>query len=453
MQIKNKIANFFNKGHERSIKVKKNIALSLFYKGFSILINLMLVPLTLNYLDKEQYGIWITISSIVMWFSFFDIGLGNGLRNKLTESLAKKDYVLSQKYISTTYFLVSAIFIFIAILFLFLNPYINWMKILNSNTIANEQLLIITNWIFIPFFLKFIFMLIGNILYADQRPSLNNIFNPLTNIISIISITILIRTTTSSLLYVSISLSLSQLIIPVLFNIYLFRKTYKNIRPKISRIDLSLVKELFSLGTKFFIIQISTVILFSATNIIIAQIDSQQIVADYNITHKYFFTLTMLFSIVMTPFWSAITEAQANNDFKWIRISLKKLNKISFLFVCFAVILFVFYKVIFYLWLGDDYNINGRIVLLVFLININQIIKQPFNTLINGTGKIQLHFIHSIFVIILFIPLAIIFGDHLKFGVQGVLIISLFLNMIGTFLWIIQSNKILNQSAFGIWNK
>ncbi len=453
MQYKDFIINFFNKGHERSVKAKKNIALSLSYKGISILINLLLVPLTLNYLDKEQYGIWITISSIVIWFSFFDIGLGNGLRNKLAESLSDKDYELSRKYVSTTYFLVSIIFIFIIVLFIFINPYINWAKILNTQTLTNQHLITITYWVFIPFFLKFIFMLIGNVLYADQRPSVNNLFNPLTNVISIISIFILLKTTTSSLLYVSISLSLSQLIVPVFFNIYFFRRDYKRLRPKIEYIDTSLIKELFSLGVKFFIIQISVVILFSATNIIIAQIDSQEMVADYYIAHKYFFTLTMLFSIVMTPFWSAITEAQAKKDFKWIRNSLKILNLISLFFVFCTFLLFLFSKFFFGIWLGDGYYIDERIVLLVFLINLNQIIKQPFNTLINGTGKIQLHFIHSITIIILFIPLAIVFGNFFKLGVQGVLYVSLILNVIGTILWIIQTNKILNQKASGIWNK
>ena len=86
------ISNNFTKGHERSIKAKKNIGLSFLIKGASIAISLILVPLTINYINPYRYGIWLTLSSVVSWFSFFDIGLTNGLRNKLVrENVSRSD--------------------------------------------------------------------------------------------------------------------------------------------------------------------------------------------------------------------------------------------------------------------------------------------------------------------------------------------------------------------------
>ena len=90
--MKQLLLNFINKGSERSIKAKKNVLSMLFIKGGSILVGLLLVPLTLEYVDSESYGIWLTLSSMVAWISFFDIGINNGLKNKLAESLALKNY-------------------------------------------------------------------------------------------------------------------------------------------------------------------------------------------------------------------------------------------------------------------------------------------------------------------------------------------------------------------------
>jgi hypothetical protein len=81
--------DFFKKGHQRSINAKKNILLMLVIRGGSILISFFLVPLTINYVNPTRYGVWITLSSIISWFSFFDIGFGNGLRNKFAEAVAK----------------------------------------------------------------------------------------------------------------------------------------------------------------------------------------------------------------------------------------------------------------------------------------------------------------------------------------------------------------------------
>ena len=66
--------NFFTKGHKRSLEAKKNIIGSLLIKGCSIAIGLVAVPLTINYINPAQYGIWLTLSSMIAWFSFFDIG-------------------------------------------------------------------------------------------------------------------------------------------------------------------------------------------------------------------------------------------------------------------------------------------------------------------------------------------------------------------------------------------
>ncbi len=57
------INGFINKGHHRSVRAKKNIVASFFIKGISIAISLVVVPLTINYVNPSRYGIWLTLSS------------------------------------------------------------------------------------------------------------------------------------------------------------------------------------------------------------------------------------------------------------------------------------------------------------------------------------------------------------------------------------------------------
>src|SRR5688500_16255025 len=102
---------------ERSLQVKKNVFTSFLAKGGSVIINLLLVPITIDYVNPTQYGIWLTLSSVIAWFGFFDIGLGNGLKNKLTEAIAKGDHLLGRKYVSTTYLVLTLISILLLIVF------------------------------------------------------------------------------------------------------------------------------------------------------------------------------------------------------------------------------------------------------------------------------------------------------------------------------------------------
>ena len=50
-------------------------------KVASIIANLVTVPLILNYLGAEQYGVWITITSVFLILGVADFGIGNGLLN------------------------------------------------------------------------------------------------------------------------------------------------------------------------------------------------------------------------------------------------------------------------------------------------------------------------------------------------------------------------------------
>ena len=162
-------------------------------KGISILIGLLYVPLLLDYLDPERYGIWLTLSSILGWFEFFDIGLGNGLRNRLTEAVARNNHELARTYVSTTYALLASIFTGVLILFYIVNPFLEWSNILNTTAVPEKELSLLALVVFTFFIVRFIFKLIGTILMADQRPAVNNAFGPLGSLVTIIIIFILIK--------------------------------------------------------------------------------------------------------------------------------------------------------------------------------------------------------------------------------------------------------------------
>ena len=67
--IKDKVSAYFTKGNERSVAVKKNIAVSLVLKCISILVSLQVVPLTIGYVNPTKYGIWLTLPGclILIW--------------------------------------------------------------------------------------------------------------------------------------------------------------------------------------------------------------------------------------------------------------------------------------------------------------------------------------------------------------------------------------------------
>ena len=72
-------------------------------KPISIILGMIYTPLALSYLGEEKYGVWAIILNIISWINYFDIGIGNGLRNKLTEAIALDDLKAAKTYVSTAY--------------------------------------------------------------------------------------------------------------------------------------------------------------------------------------------------------------------------------------------------------------------------------------------------------------------------------------------------------------
>jgi O-antigen/teichoic acid export membrane protein len=442
-----------SEGGKRTTRAYKNIFYSFLIKGVSIVSQFVMVPLTLNYLDKMQYGIWLTIASLVSWFSFFDIGIGNGLRNKLAESLAKKEFFLAKTHVSTAYFLVFGIFFVLIVLFWFINPYLNWASILNTPPALGRELAKIVLFVFTIFCLRFVLVLIGNILYAYQQPALNNLMNPLGNILSLIVIYILTITTKSSLFLVAVTFSTIPLIVLLAFNIFFFAGRFKDISPGIRFINLKHSKDLLGLGLQFFIIQVASLVLFTSSNIILAQLFGPSEVTVYNIAFKYFTVISMIYGIIMTPFWSAFTEAYVKQDLDWIRITIKKMEYVAYGLIAVSLIMFVVAKPVYSFWIGNSVTIPTSMNLVLCLFVITSLLGSPYNTFINGTGKIRLQLYTAVISILITIPLAIVLGKNFHLGSTGVVLATLVTTLPTMILWRIQYKKILSGVATGIWNK
>ena len=440
-------------GHARTRKANKNILFSFVIKGFSIACQFALVPLTLHYLDKERYGLWLTMSSIVGWFSFFDIGIGNGLRNKLSEALAKGDTMMARIYVSTSYACVTMIFLSLMLLFWVVCPMLNWARILNSSpSLAGELgriMLIVLSF----FCLQFILSLIGNILFAHQEPALNNLINPLANILSLITIFILTRTTDSSLFWVSIVFSASPVFVLLVFNALFLGGKFRNIAPSWKWVRFSHSKELFSLGLQFFVIQIAFLILYSSANIILTQLFGPKEVTVYNVAYKYFTIALMVNGIITATYWSAFTDAYTRKEFTWISNAIRKLEYVTYFLMGMVILSTLVAGPMFHLWLGNTVEVPVSMRIVMCLYALISLIAAPQHIFLNGTGKIRLQLYTAIFSIVMTIPLALFFCRTLRLGPEGVVLAMTCTTLPVSVLYKIQYSRIIKGKATGVWNK
>ena len=420
-------------------------------KCVSVLISFLLVPITIKYLNPNEYGIWLTLSSILGWINYFDIGLGNGLRNKLGEALALNNMELGKKYVSTTFVLLSLLILLFYIVFLVVNRFLSWNKILNVGNLQELNLSFMVAIVFTFFCLQFIFKIIGFVLLADQKPAINDLITTIGNFLSLIIIYLLTIFTSGSLFFVSVTFSAMPFIALFIAFFVLFKGKYKELSPSFSTVDFKYTKDLIGLGLQFFIIQAACVVIFSSTNIIISQLLGNENVTMYNIAYRYFNAITMVYIIILTPFWNASTEAFVKNDLKWIKSSVKKLLLVFYLTVIGTMLLILFSDIFYLLWIGNVVKIPLMLSAIVAVYTTLFNWQNTFIYIINGTGKIKLQLYTIVLEAILYVPMAVFMGNC--WGVVGIITASCIGLLPTAVLMPIQCVKIYNNKAKGFWFK
>lgn len=442
-----------NSGHERTVRAKKNILGLIVIRGLNIIIGLLIVPITIDYLNPTKYGIWITITSLVGWFSFFDIGLGNGLRNKFTEAVAKGEHSLAKTYVSTTYAILISIISVFFILFIIINNFLNWNSILNSgdDALFQKQLSVLAIIVFASFSMTFVFNLITTILNADQKPAKGSLFDFIGKSVTLLFVYLLTKIGDGSLLSLGLIYCFISPLVLFIGSIFLFNGSYKLYKPSIKFVNLNEAKKLFNLGGKFFIIQIAAILLYQTNNIIITQLFGPKMVTPYNIAFKYFSILMMSSTIIIAPFWSAFTEAWVKQDITWVKNIMNKLIKMWFLFVVIGIIMLLSSNFLYKFWVGESISIPFEISVLTMIWVLTNIFNGIFSQFLNGVGKIKLQLFIGIGIALTNVPLSLFLGK--LFGIAGVLLANVVLSLVFIWIWPIQYKKIISLNATGLWNK
>lgn len=452
VNIRSKIYSYFTKGNERSVIIKKNIAASLVLKCVSILISLQVVPLTIDYINPTKYGIWLTLSSIIAWLSYFDLGFAHGFRNRFAEAKAKGDIRLAKEYVSTTYAVLFLLFSVILLITLMVNKYLNWSSILNIDAVYNEELHIVFGLLACFFCINIVASVFTTMLTADQKPALASLIQTGGQVLAFVCIYILTKNTTGSLSALALAFSgIPCLLLLVVSILMFYGKRYKIVAPSLHYIRFSLTKKILGLGGQFFVIMISMLFIFQFINIILSRVEGPEAVTQYNIAYKYFNVLNMVFVIVLTPFWSAFTDAYVKKDYNWMSGIVKKLEFLWLLCIPILILMVLCSNFFYQWWVGNSVSISFSLSICMAVFMFFYTSANLYMILINGTSMVCLQLIINVCFAIISLPCSCLFCR--LWGVQGALLIPTVTLAVLTLIGKIQIMKIVNNRATGIWQR
>lgn len=396
-------------------KLMWNMFGTLFVKGLGLILSIIITPAYIRFFNDDiTLGLWFTVLSVLNWMLYFDFGIGNGLRNCLTKSLAAEDQVKAKQYISSAYVSIGVICLACIGLFLPVSYFVNWNILFNITVISVSQnaLHVAVCIVFLTILLQLFLRLISSFFYAIQKAVVNNILGFISSLLQVIALYILPSSSNDSNLVVMAIAHLVAVLFPMaIATVFVFaNKKYKDISPSIKYFNFSTAKEVLSLGSVFLIAQILYMVIMNTNEYLITLFVGSEHVVDYQIYHKLFTLPGTLFMLFLVPLWSAVTKALAEKRHKWVRSLYNKILLLAT--ICSVCVFFIIplAQPVVNVWLAErTIDINLSIAFAFAVLASLMIINTVFSTFSNGIGDLKIQIICFTLGSIIKIPLAYLF--------------------------------------------
>lgn len=404
----------------RTLNYQRQVFGALGYRAAAMVASFVSIPLMITYLGQEQFGVWSTLLTVISWIVFFDLGIGNGLRNKVAEALAKNKIDEASKYIGSAYTLLGSVALSLWLAFTVLAYWIPWQDVFNTRAVAEvvlrETILITIFFVALNFWVS----LITALLSAVQLTSITALGQLVTNLIALTLTFIISRETESSIRSLALVHGTALISANIALSIWYYR-THPELRPRIY-LERNHITPLLGIGIPFFVIQLAVLIIFTTDKVLIAQLFGPEHVAQYEVVLKLFSVITFGHTLITTPLWSAYTDAYHRQDIKWIREMLNSQITI-FLGVMLSIVLLAMVSpTIISAWISSNFVIPKKLVIAVSLFVLVSTWNNVFAIFLNGIGRIRVQLYTAVIAMIANVPLSILLAKKTNLGISAVVI-------------------------------
>ncbi|MEP0202527.1 MAG: oligosaccharide flippase family protein [Halioglobus sp.] len=405
---------------ERTRNYLRQIKGAVVYRAAAMGASFLAIPLMIGFLGQEQFGVWSTLLMVMSWLVFFDLGVGNGLRNKVAESLAKGESGEARRYIATGYTLIGLIALLLWAAVTVGSYFVPWQAVFNTQAITEstlrETIQIAAFFIVLNFWAGLITALLG----AIQKTSAVALGQLVSNLLILVFVFALAKTTDASISHLALVYGLSLFAANILLSLW-FYQNHPELRPR-PYLDERHVRPLLAVGLQFFTIQLAVLVIFTTDKMLITQIFGPIYVTQYEVVFKLFSIITFAHGLVSAPLWSAYTDAYQRGDLAWIEGMLRKQMMIFGGSILLVIVLCLSARPIIAVWIGSELIVSLPLILVMGVFVLISIWNNIFAMLVNGIGKIRLQLYTAVVAMLINIPLSLFLATYLGLGLHGIVL-------------------------------
>ena len=317
--------------------------------------SLITVPLALEYLGNERFGLWMTISSVLAMAAFADFGVGNGVLNTVAKAFGKDDMEGVRRAVSSGFAALNSIAALLLMSFFAIYRFINWADFFRvvspqARSEAGPALAVFATC----FTLNISMDVVQRVqlgLQQGYRYGLWQLFGSITGLLGVLGGIWL----HASLPLLVVAIAGAPIFATTLNTIHFFGFVRPDLRPSRDLVSRDVISQIARLGGFFFILQVVVAISYSADNFIIARTLGAASVPEYSIPQRMFALISMMSAMLIAPLWPAYGEAISRGDTRWVRRTLSRSLLLVFGGACLVSgMLFLVSRHLMFWWVGPQ---------------------------------------------------------------------------------------------------
>lgn len=387
-------------------------------KAVSIAASLITVRLTFRYLGAERYGMWVTITSIVMMLNFADLGVNNGLINVIAGAYGRDDREAGRRASASAFWSLTGITTAFLLCMPLAYPFLNGARLFNVHSpLAVQEAGPALVVFFACFALNLPMGTVRAVQTGLQRGFINNLWAMLGSIGSLCAMLVVIHLR-GGLPLLILGLSGPPLLAATLNGIELFGFSHPELLPTPRWFSRSVSVHLFRSGVLFFLCQVFTSIGVQTDNVVIAQILGAKMVAAYAVPARLFNLIPSLLGMMSGPLWPAYADALARSDGPWVRRTFLRIAGGGMAVTAMlTILLVVFGNRILALWVGPQIQASIPLLTVFGILCVLNAFLTPVSFLLNGLAKIKIQVVVFMAMSVVNLTLSILFVK--RYGIIG----------------------------------
>jgi O-antigen/teichoic acid export membrane protein len=286
-------------------------------RGISLIVNLLMLRIVGRCLEKEEFGLWLNLTSTFSMLAVLDFGVGLAVMGQVSEARGSDDTASTRRVVTTAFLMLTGAAVLLLALSGLLAFSLDWDALLGVDRVPTAVVDQLVFAVGATAALSLPLMVAGRVYYALERghvAALCTSIGVLAQALGLIGVAAFapgLRWFSGMYLATSLVAGLAMTL--------LLARSVRDAWPRLRHVDRATCGRLGREGVQLFVLTVMGMVAFKSDSFVIGHYLGVDRVAAYVLPFTVYALVPTVAGAFLTPLWASYREAWARGDQAWVR--------------------------------------------------------------------------------------------------------------------------------------